>query len=150
MKLTPHFTLRELTRSNTASNLGISNAPSVEHLTNLERLALTLENVRTVLGNNPILISSGYRSLAVNRAVGGSTTSDHANGLAADFTCPAFGPVSKVCQAIIDSGIPFDQLIYEQGARSNWVHLGLGSRMRQQVLSWSPNRGYVSGLQELR
>lgn len=150
MKLTPHFRLSEFTRSNTATNLGIDNTPSVEHLANLERLAKTLENVRTVLGNNPVLISSGYRSPELNRAVGGSATSDHSNGLAVDFTCPGFGPVSEVCQAIVDSGIPFDQLIYEQGAGSNWVHLGLGARMRQQVLSWSPNRGYVTGLHELR
>lgn len=150
MKLTPHFRLSELTRSDTASANNIDNSPSVEHLANLQRLAKTLENVRTVLGNNPVLISSGYRSPTLNRAVGGSSTSDHSNGLAVDFTCPRFGPVSKVCQAIVDSCLPFDQLIYEQGARSNWVHLGLGTRMRQQVLSWSPSQGYVVGLHELR
>src|SRR5690625_2282506 len=99
MKLPPHFRLSELTRSDTAAANNIDNSPSVEHLANLQRLAKTLENVRTVLGNNPVLISSGYRSPELNRAVGGSSTSDHSKGLAADFTCPGFGPVRKVCQA---------------------------------------------------
>lgn len=147
MRLSPHFTLAELTRSDTAAARGIDNAPGSEHLANLQRLAATLEQVRALLGQ-PMLISSGYRSPALNRAVGGSSTSDHSNGLAADFTSPRFGAVRQVCEAIQASGIAFDQLIYEQG-NTEWVHLGIGTRMRRQVLSWSQRRGYVPGIVKL-
>jgi len=147
MRLTEHFTLEELTRSATADSRGIDNTPGSEHLPNIERLAAKLEEVRALLGQ-PMLISSGFRSAALNKAVGGSATSDHANGLAADFTAPGFGRVAQVAAAIEASGIEFDQLIYEQGS-TEWVHLGIGTRMRRQVLSWSPLAGYVSGLQKL-
>lgn len=148
MRLSQHFTLAELTRSDTAIARGIDNSPGAVHLANLIRMAATLEDVRALLGGNPILISSGYRSPALNRAVGGSSTSDHANGLASDFTCPRYGSVMQVCEAIRDSRIRFDQLIYEQGA-TEWVHLGIGTRMRQQALSWSSRSGYVSGITRL-
>lgn len=147
MRLSAHFVLGEFTRSSTATKRGIDNTPSQAHLANLRELAATLELVRSVLGH-PIHISSGYRSPALNRAVGGSVTSDHANGLAADFTCPGFGSVQPVCEAILAAGIQFDQLIYEQGA-TEWVHLGIGTRMRRQVLSWSPKSGYATGLRRL-
>ena len=88
MKLSKHFTLEELTRSATAQRLGLDNLPSVHELANLMRLATVLEDVRHVLGSRPILISSGFRSEAVNKAVGGSPSSAHRLGLAADFTCP--------------------------------------------------------------
>lgn len=148
LRLSPHFLLSEFTRSATAESRGIENRPGPEHYANLRQLAAALERVRSVLGDNPIIISSGYRSPALNRAVGGSATSDHANGLAADFTCPGFGSVQAVCEAIIAAGIPFDQLIYEQG-NTEWVHLGIGQQMRRQALSWSPKAGYVKGIRRL-
>ncbi|MDQ2150055.1 D-Ala-D-Ala carboxypeptidase family metallohydrolase [Alcaligenaceae bacterium C4P045] len=148
MRLSPNFTLAEFTRSDTASKAGVDNSPDEEHLRNLQRLAATLERVRTLLGDRPLLISSGYRSPALNALVGGSRTSDHSNGLAADFTCPKFGDVAEVCRAIVASDIPFDQIIFEQGA-APWVHLGVGTRNRREVLSWSKRSGYVSGLKKL-
>lgn len=147
MQLSQHFTLEELLRSATADSRGIDNTPGPAHRANLERLALTLEEVRTLLGR-PMLVSSGYRSPALNNAVGGSSVSDHSEGLAADFTAPQFGAVFDVCRAIEVSGIAFDQLIFEQGA-TEWVHLGIGGRMRRQVLSWSKKVGYVKGLRKL-
>lgn len=150
LRLSPHFTLGEFTRSDTAQRLGLDNTPSTTHLANLYLLANTLERVRKVLGNNPILISSGYRSYEVNRAVGGVPNSNHTLGLAADFTCPGYGDVYSVCVAIHKSGIPFDQLIFEQGRNSHWVHFAIGDRMRDEVLSWSPLQGYVRGLHHLR
>ena len=149
MRLSPHFLLSEFTRSSTAEARDIENRPGPEHYANLRQLAATLERVRSALGDNPILISSGYRSPALNRAVGGSATSDHANGLAVDFTCPGFGGVRAGCEAIVAAGIPFDQVIYEQG-NTEWVHLGIGTRMRRQVLSWTPARGYVPGIRRLK
>lgn len=140
IQLTKHFKLREFTRSATADQLGIDNAPSAEHLKNLTNLANTLEEVRTLIGS-PIIISSGYRSPELNKAVGGVVNSDHANGLAADFSAPKFGTVEQVSKKIANSAIKFDQLIFEQ----TWVHLSIGTRMRQQVLSLVRGR-YVNGI----
>ncbi len=148
MQLTPHFLLREFTRSDTAKRLGIINSPNAAQTENLKQLAFKLEEVRKLLGH-PVIITSGFRSPALNRAVGGSTTSDHSHGLAADFHCPGFGSVEEVCRAIADSNIDFDQLIFEQGSRSDWVHFGVGDRMRREVLSWKSGKGYVRGVLKL-
>lgn len=148
MKLSEHFTLAEFTKSATADAQGISNNPTAEHLPNLKQLAAKLEEVRLLLGSVPMLISSGYRSSALNRAVGGVLTSDHCKGLAADFSAPKFGSVEKICMIIKMSDIEFDQVIFEQGYTS-WVHLGVGQRMRRQVLSWSSSKGYVNGVVRL-
>lgn len=147
MQLSNHFSLDELVRSDTAKSRGIDNTPGPDHLRNLGTLVLRLEEVRALLGK-PMLISSGYRSPALNAAVGGSGTSDHAQGLAADFVSPQYGAVMDICRAIEASGIKFDQLIFEQGA-TEWVHFGLGPRMRRQVMSWSKKSGYVMGLRKL-
>lgn len=144
MQLTKHFSLAELTRSDTALRLGIDNTPTRHHLANLHVLAAKLEEVRALLGH-PIIITSGYRSPALNQAVDGSATSSHREGLAADFHCPGFGPDQAVAQAIADSALEFDQLIFEQ-ARTHWVHLGVDPRMRREVLSWRPGRGYQRGI----
>ncbi len=135
--LTEHFTLEEFTDSQTAARKGVDNAPP-EHSQerrNIQRTAETLERVRTILGDKPILISSGYRSRAVNEAVGGSKTSAHVHGLAVDFTCPEFGTPVEICKALEprmkDLGI--DQLIHEY---RNWVHLGLSAgKPREMALT---------------
>jgi zinc D-Ala-D-Ala carboxypeptidase len=124
--LSPHFTLEEMTASQTAARLGLENVPpyySTERA-NLRRTAETLELVRSALGDRPILISSGYRSPAVNAAVGGSSSSAHMIGLAVDFTCPGYGDPIDVCRALVPylDVLEIDQLIHEYGA---WVHLGL-------------------------
>jgi len=144
MQLTEHFALAELIRSDTATRLGIDNTPTPHHLASLHVLAAHLESVRALLGH-PIIITSGYRSPALNRAVDGSATSSHCEGLAADFHVPGFGPDQAVAQAIADSALEFDQLIFEQ-ARTHWVHLGAGERMRREVLSWRSGRGYQRGI----
>lgn len=148
IKLSPHFTLREFTRSATAEARGVSNAPTVSHLANLKTLATHLEYVRTLLGH-PVVVSSAYRNPQVNKLVGGSETSDHPKGLAADIHCRKFGSDFEVAQAIAKSGLKFDQLIYEQNGATTWVHLGFGTRMRQQVLGWKAGKGYVSGIKKL-
>lgn len=145
MNLTRHFTLNEFTRSATANRLGIENKPNAEELENLFNLARTLERIRSILGDSPMIISSAFRNAELNRAVGGVPNSDHAKGLAADFTCPSYGSVYKTCNTIAESGIKFDQVIYEQ-SNSKWVHFGVGPRMRQQALSWKPGVGYVNGI----
>ncbi|AJD82866.1 endolysin [Achromobacter phage 83-24] len=152
MNLTPHFTLEELIHSDTAVARGIKNIPTEAEQANLLRLAQTLEEVRNVLGGKPIIISSGYRGEALNKAVGGVPDSAHRLGLAADFICPLFGSPYEICKAIQASGVKFDQLIYEIGPRSPWVHLGLragGSLPRMEVLTWKSGLGYRAGLQKL-
>lgn len=143
MRLSKNFTLREFTHSATAQRLDIDNTPTITELRNLIRLANVLEAVRTVLGSHPIYISSGFRSEAVNQAVGGVPTSAHRWGLAADFTCPGFGSPLAVCHAIATSNVNYDQLIHERG---RWVHLGLSrSSDRHQLLTFDGTR-YVPGL----
>lgn len=147
-KLTDHFSLAEMTASETAARKGIDNTPSPAIIKNLTRTAQLLERVRVLLGSKPILVSSGYRSPALNAAVGGSKTSAHMQGLAADFICPGFGTPLAICQRLDSLGMEFDQLIQE----GNWVHIGLaaeGIKPRRQVLTArfsSVGTTYGSGL----
>lgn len=125
-QLTPHFSLEELTHSQTASRLNFHNSPKInsEEYKNLLHLAGVLEMVRVALNSKPVLISSGYRSPHVNSAVGGSKNSTHMQGLAVDFICPGFGTPLEICQRLEPrmAELSIDQLIYEF---SSWVHLGL-------------------------
>ena len=141
MKLSPNFHLDEFVTSQTAARRGIDNRPTPEVIKRLRNTAKGLEKVRAVLGK-PILISSGYRSPALNKAVGGSATSDHMTGDAADFISPGFGSPIAVCRAIVAAGIKFDQLIEENG---RWVHISFGPRMRGQILTMR-NGKYMAGL----
>ena len=152
VRLTAHFNLSEFTYSQRALELGLDNQPHGEQLANLVMLAHRLEDVRALL-NAPILITSGFRSVELNNAVGGVASSDHTKGLAADFVSPGFGDVVDICRTLEDNLIVFDQLIFEQhcqgGTVKQWVHLGMGVRMRQQVLSWSPKSEFVAGVKVL-
>lgn len=130
MKLTEHFDLSEFTVSDTALRTGIKNIPSPNQIGNLKILAEGLEQVRNLL-NNPLFITSGYRSPTLNRFIGGSATSAHCQGYAADFKCPSFGKPVDIVAKIKDSGIKYDQLINE----GVWVHLSFAPEMRQQTLS---------------
>lgn len=145
MELTKHFSLREATRSQTADRLGISNDPSPAELDRIMETALKMEGIRSVLGDNPVIVSSWFRNEAVNRAVGGVPSSSHLRGDAVDFTCPRFGDVTKVCKAIRDSDMNFDQLIWEH---NRWVHISFDPRNRRQVMRTKPEGGYAFGLPE--
>lgn len=131
MQLSPNFTLAEFTRSETATRRGLDNTPDAETIENLKITAAGLEEVRALLGK-PIQITSGYRSLKVNSAVGSKPTSAHVKGFAADFVCPQYGSVSDICRAIMDSTIDYDQLIFEYGA---WVHISFEPNHRRQDLT---------------
>jgi hypothetical protein len=122
--LTAHFSLEELVASQSAARLGLDNSPPAPQLANLRRLAGTMELVRDLLGGHPVLISSGYRSPACNRAVGGAASSAHCQGLAIDFTVPGFGSPLEICRALEPhlAALEIDQLIHEFSA---WCHLGL-------------------------
>jgi uncharacterized protein YcbK (DUF882 family) len=134
--LTPNFTLEEFTDSQTAARKGIHNVPVAQsqERKNLQRTAETMEKVRAILGDKPILISSGYRSPPVNAAVGGSKNSAHMSGLAVDFSCPGFGTPRAICKKLQPhmKELGVDQLIYEY---DTWVHLGLGDAPRHMALT---------------
>jgi hypothetical protein len=143
VQLSPHFSLSEFTISQTASRLGVDNTPDETVIARLKQTAEGMEEVRDLLGGKPILISSGYRSLAVNRALGSSDTSAHVKGYAVDFICPAFGSPLAICKALSKSkGFEFDQWIEEKG---QWVHISFDPRMRGQVLTMRDGK-YASGL----
>ena len=143
MQLSPNFSLSDLVRSETAEERGIDNTPPPEIVENLRRLAEGLEKVRALLGA-PLEISSGYRCAALNEAVGGSSTSQHMQGLAVDFECPAFGSPLEIADAIRRSGLGFDQCILEYG---RWVHLSFSDAPRRRLLTiYDDDKGYVAGL----
>ena len=134
MKASPHFTIDELTFSETATRKDIDNTPSNEVLDNLYITAMEMENVRELLGNNPILISSGYRCLALNELLGSKPTSAHIRGLACDFTCPKFGDPDDIVDVIFGSDIQYDQIILEF---DKWVHIAFpadGESARKKAL----------------
>jgi uncharacterized protein YcbK (DUF882 family) len=123
--MTPHFTLAELTHTDHRS---LDNTPNAAELANLQRLAEFLETVKTTLGGKPVMISSAYRSKAVNDAVGSKDTSQHRQGLAADFKVPGMAP-DAVVRALLN--LPYDQIIREYDA---WTHISISDKPRRQAL----------------
>jgi hypothetical protein len=147
-QLSPHFSLAEFTRSETADRYKLDNTPGPEVVIRLQRTAALLEEVRDLLGSNPLRITSGYRGPAVNKAVGGVDASAHTQGWAVDFVCPAFGTPYDICCELRDSALLFDQLIHEYG---RWTHLSVAPTMRRQSLSIaSTAKGYVNGIVEIK
>jgi len=134
MRLSKNFVLSEITRSNTATRLGISNEPTKEHLENMQRLISNLvQPMRDELG--PIRITSGYRSKELNRAIGGSTRSQHCKAQACDLQFWENGQMNnkKIYDWIINSHLEFDQMINEFDFA--WIHLSLKKKgNRKEVL----------------
>jgi len=146
MKLSENFSLDEFTTSQTATRQGIDNVPNETAIENLRMLASMLEQVRELLGGNAIRISSGYRCLLLNRAIGSSDTSAHVRGYAADFTCPNFGTPIQVAKKIAESNLKFDQLIYE----GTWIHISCDPKNRRQLLTAKFKGGkafYTTGIE---
>lgn len=138
-KLTAHFALEELSCT---QHREIDNTPPAEVVWTLRTTAARMEEVRRLLGERPIHVSSGYRCPELNRAVGGAKTSAHLTGHAVDFNCYGFGRPLDVCRKIARSEIRFDQLIEE----GSWVHISFDPRMRRQVLTRRAGGGYAPGL----
>lgn len=135
MQLTPHFSLEELTIT---QHRGIDNTPSDEVRKNLQQLAFKLETIRSVLSSTPLIISSGFRCLELNRAIGSKDTSAHVKGLAADFIAPKFGlPESVFDYLRAQKEFRYDQLILENLGGKKWIHIGIRENpeeYRQQAL----------------
>ena len=134
MQLSEHFSLAELTASETADRLNIDNTPDTSEMANLVRLATFLEEVKTVLGGKPVMINSAFRCKEVNDAVGSKDTSQHRIGCAADIRVPSMTP-DEVVKAVIASGIGYDQIIREF---DRWTHISIpseaGTNPRKQAL----------------
>jgi hypothetical protein len=137
MQLTPHFSLAELTVTNTK----IDNTPSKEVIEVLRTTAFYMEKVREILGNVAITINSGYRSPDVNGQVGGTSNSSHTYGYAVDFTAYGHTPLT-ISNILAKSNLKFDQLIYEK----TWVHISFDPRMRGNILTLKGKGKYVKGI----
>lgn len=132
-KLSEHFTLEELTRSDAADWLGDKNEPNPDHLENLKVTANWMEVVRHVVGDRKITITSGYRNPRVNKVVGGVPNSAHAKGYAVDFKVEGLQP-EAVMHLLREAKqvVPFDQAIKETSR--NIVHISFDPRARGQML----------------
>ncbi len=122
--------------SDSAKRLGINNMPSTTAIANLQLLASEIfEPIRAHFGV-PVHISSGYRSLELNKAIGGSSTSQHCAGEAIDIDMDGSsnGVSNKDIFEFIKNNLPFDQLIWEFGDNSNpdWVHVSYDSSGKQR------------------
>ncbi len=137
MKLSQHFSLEEMTKSQTAARLRIDNTPPQDVIKNLTNLCIhVLEKVRLNYGR-PVIVNSGYRSPPLNRAIGGSRNSQHMSGQAADIEVP--GIDNRFLFNWIRDNLQFDQLILEfhkDGVPdSGWVHVSWNSTTnRRQIL----------------
>lgn len=144
-QLTEHFTLGEMIVSPTAKRLGIPNTPTAEHIENMRYCCeKILEPVRAKFG--PVTINSSYRAPLVNKAVGGSATSQHVNGQAIDFEVKGVDN-KKVADWVADN-LEFDQVILEFYAagdkNSGWVHASIkkeGGNRKQRLVATKSKAG---------
>lgn len=152
MKLSTNFSLQELTKSDTAIRHDIDNTPSLQVIDNLQDLVdNVLQPLREKFG--PVVVTSGYRSPAVNTKIGGSTTSDHCHGYAADFE--VLGMDNQELALYIRDNLKFKQLIlefYRDGVPdSGWVHCSFQKDANKgQVLTAKKVNGrtqYVNGIE---
>ena len=138
MQLSTNLSLAEVTRSETAKRRGISNMPTAEHIENFKKLAINIfQPIREHFGK-PIIISSGYRSAELNKAIGGSLSSQHCSGEAIDIDMDGTDITNKQIFNYIKENLNFDQMIWEFGTDTNpdWVHVSFASNrsQRKQIL----------------
>ena len=145
VKLSQHFTLGELCKTSVKTADG--NIPSHVHIENLKRVCGWLERLRQRCNLNkkekiknkdePIIINSGYRSPAVNKAVGGAPGSNHLTGCAVDIRCKGIEQAIRYAFILLDiseeRGEPFDELLIEKSAKSVWVHFAVRASGNRKV-----------------
>lgn len=146
MKLTKNFSLEEMTRSNTAERKGIDNSPTEDHIQNLIYLCENiLQPLRDKLGRS-IRVNSGYRSEKLNNAIGGSKTSEHSLGRAADIKLVIDGENKSelLYLAILEMSIPYRQMIWEFGSKEtpSWIHISFNKddNKRQKLRAYKEGR----------
>ncbi len=133
-----YFTIDELCRSTTAQRRGIDNTPTKEAEANLEALVdNVLDPLREAWGR-PITVTSGYRSAALNKAVGGVEMSQHRTGHAADIKAGGRGENKRLFELLLKLKLPVDQVIYEKGSVKegpDWIHVSYDpKRHRHNIL----------------
>jgi hypothetical protein len=138
MQLSTNLSLAEVTRSETAKRRGISNMPTAEHIENFKKLAINIfQPIREHFGK-PIIISSGYRSAELNKAIGGSLSSQHSSGEAIDIDMDGTDITNAQIFNYIKDNLNFDQMIWEFGTDTNpdWVHVSFAANrsQRKQIL----------------
>jgi len=138
MEISKHLELAELIRSESAKRAGISNMPTPEHIANLKKLANNVfEKIREHF-DRPIFISSGYRSIDLNKIIKGAQSSQHSTGEAIDIDMDGTDVTNKEIFEFIKFNVSFDQLIWEFGSDKNpdWVHVSYESsgKQRKQIL----------------
>jgi uncharacterized protein YcbK (DUF882 family) len=137
MRLSKNFVLSEFTKSDTGTRLGIDNTPPPQAVENLKLLvALVLQPLADHF--KTVTVNSGFRSLELNKAIGGATNSQHLSGLAADIEVPGVSNYDLACW--IRDNLKFDQLILEYytpgNPSSGWVHVSISSgKLRKEVLT---------------
>lgn len=132
-QISKNFTLEELVDSIIATNLKIDNTPSNDIVENLTRLAENMLQPVRDLWKSPIFVSSGYRSPKLNTAVGGSDNSQHLTGEAVDISVGNPAENKKLFDLIVNSNIPFDQLVDEKNYQ--WIHISYSkTKNRKQIL----------------
>lgn len=134
-----YFTLQELTRSQTARQRGLDNTPDAAAVENLQNLVTHILDPLRQLWGSPLYVNSGYRSPAVNAAVGGARNSQHLTGCAADITTGSPKKNRKLLKLLLlhAPAIPFDQLIAERcdsNGNPRWLHISYSTRPRRQLL----------------
>lgn len=148
-KLTEHFTLVAMYRSNKADQLKINNKPNALEEAHLKELCTDLLEPLRLKIDKPIIVNSGYRGPKTNAAVGGSKTSAHLYGYAADIVCPSYGNAKEfalyVEKWLKANNIAFDQLIYEF---NSWVHVAIrnGKGLQRRKIITINNKGTFAGI----
>jgi zinc D-Ala-D-Ala carboxypeptidase len=135
MKVGTYFTLAEFTRTAVEAD----NIPSGGVIANIQELCREVLDPLRALANRPIIITSGYRSTEVNKAIGGASTSQHRLGQAADIKIEGLTP-RQIVGMIRNAQLPIDQAIEEFG---RWVHVSYGPRHRREYLSTFTDNGKI-------
>lgn len=128
-----YFTINELCKSTVAQQNRIDNTPSLEIVKNLEQLVTNILDPLREAWGKPIFVTSGYRCKKLNAKVGGSKTSQHVLGQAADIKTDSISNNKKLFQLIQSLKLPYDQLINEYNY--SWIHVSFGPRNRRQILN---------------
>lgn len=147
MQISKHFNLDELVHSDYGVRHDIDNTPPPSVRAALVKLTNNILEPLRVKAGRPVIVSSAYRCGLINRGVGGSETSQHCDGEAADLNILRVAPYTTA-QMIVQMGLPFDQLILEFG---RWVHVShaASGKQRGQILTATKINGqtrYLSGL----
>lgn len=133
MRLSPHFDLSEFTRSDTARRLKIDNVPNLQEIENLTNLCIHVLEPARQKTDAQIYVTSGFRSPALNNAVGGVPTSQHCKGLAADLRVYTQFYTDDLVSALKETD--FDQLIFEKSDARKWIHVSWSQNPRHQIIN---------------